>query len=300
MIVKVLGEQYSVFQILFFSVLFSFVPMTLAMSMDREVDNFRPHKPWLVSLRAVLNLIGMVCAFYAFTHLPLTQVYALIFTTPLLITLLAVPILGEKIRLRRSLAVLVGLIGVLIVLRPGAQEFTLGHAAALMTAVTGSVGALLVRKLGRGERTAVIVLYPMFAMIIAMGFVQPWVYVPAALPDLTMMAVVGILAIFAQFMIVQAYRTAPAAVVAPIQYTQILWATLYGWLLFSELPDRFTIIGASVVIASGLYIVWRETRSNVSEVNPILRTPNVRPDTGPTPRPKLFQILRPRILPEEK
>ncbi|MEM1366286.1 MAG: DMT family transporter, partial [Pseudomonadota bacterium] len=256
----------------------------------------RPHRPLLISLRALLNVAAMACAFYAFTVLPLTQVYALIFTMPLLITLLAVPILGETIRLRRGIAVAVGLIGVLVVLRPGAADFTLGHLAALGCAVFGAFGALLVRKLGRGERTAVIVLYPLYALIIVMGALQPWVYRPMQLIDLAMMGVIGLFAVGAQFMIVQSYRLAPAAVVAPMQYTQIIWATLYGWWLFAELPDRWTVIGASIVIGSGLYIVFRETRSNVSEVSPVLRTPNVRPDTGVSPRPKLFQRLRPRPL----
>lgn len=299
-IVKVLGDEFSVFQILFFSVLASFVPMTLAMSMDNKIDNFRPHKPLLISLRAFLNVGAMACAFYAFTVLPLTQVYAIIFTMPLLITVLAVPILGETIRLRRGLAVLVGLLGVILVLRPGSADLTLGHLAAAGCAIFGAFGALLVRKLGRGERTAVIVLYPLYAMVIVMGLLQPWVYKPMQLGDLALMGVVGLFAVGAQFMVVQSYRLAPAAVVAPMQYTQIVWATLYGWLLFSELPDRWTIIGAGVVISSGLYIVFRETRSNVSEVSPILRTPNVRPDTGVSPRPKLFQRMRPRALKERR
>ncbi|MEO0636533.1 MAG: DMT family transporter [Pseudomonadota bacterium] len=297
-IVKLLGENYSIFQILFFSVLAGFIPMTLAMSMDNKLDNFRPHKPWLVTLRALLNVCGMAAAFYAFTVLPLTQVYALIFATPLLITVLAVPILGETIRLRRGLAVAIGFIGVLIVLRPGSADLTLGHAAAISVAIFGSAGALIVRKLGRGERTAVIVLYPLYAMVVIMGVLQPWVYQPLPLRDLAAMGVVGLMALAGQFLIVMSYRVAPAAVVAPMQYTQILWATLYGFVLFEELPDRWTIIGAAVIILSGIYIVLRETKPDVSEVSPILRTPNLRPDTGVSPRPKLFQRMRPRALKE--
>lgn len=284
--VKILGADFSVFQIIFFSALFSFVPMTVVMSADRAVDNFRPHNIPLIALRSILNIVGMASAFYAFTVLPMTEVYAIIFATPLLITVLAVPILGETIRLPRGLAVVTGLIGVIIVLRPGVAELTLGHVAALTTAITGAFSALIVRKLGNSERTAVLVLYPMIASIIVTGALLPATYIPFDLASLGLAAVIGIFAITAQFMIVIAYRAAPAAVVAPMQYSQIIWATFYGWILFNELPDKWVIIGTSVIVASGLFIVWRETRINISNNRPVLGAHNMRPDMGPSPKPK--------------
>lgn len=285
-LVKMLGAQFSVFQIIFFSSLFSFVPMTLVMSADRAVDNFRPHNAALVGLRALMNVISLSSAFYAFTVLPMAEVYAIIFAMPLLITILAVPILGETIRLQRGIAVLIGLVGVLIVLRPGSADFTLGHLSALMTAISGAIASLLVRKLRKSERTAVLVLYPMLGAVILMAILMPSVYKPVELVSLTAMAVVGFLAITGQFLIVAAYKRAPAAVIAPIQYSQILWATIYGWWFFNEFPDQWVGLGASIIIASGMFIVWRESRSNISDNQPVTRSPNMRPDTGPTPKPK--------------
>ncbi len=290
-IVKAVGSRYSVFQILFFAGLFAFIPITLMMSTDKAVDNFIPHRPWLIVARSVFNLIAMSAAFYAFSVLPLAEVYALIFATPLLITALAVPLLGETIRLRRGIAILIGLAGVMVVLRPGTTEYNLGHAAALTTAVGGAFGAVIVRKIGNTERSAVIILYPMLASLITMAALQPLVFIPPTLTDMTLMALVGLMAIVAQFFIIAAYRNAPATIIAPMQYSQILWAILYGYLFFDELPDMWVGIGSAIVIASGLYIVLRESKLEVSQTSPVLRNPNMRPDAGPSPRPKLHEEI---------
>jgi len=285
-IIKALGQDYSIFQIIFFAMLFAFVPLSVMVLADQSTGNFRPRHPWLVLARAVLSLTAMSCAFYAFVELPLAEVYALLFATPLLITALSVPLLGETVRARRWAAVVVGLIGVLIVLRPGMTVFSPGHLAALCSACAAATATIIVRKIGGEERSAVLILYPMLASMIVMGAALPWTYVPIELPSLGLMATVGLLSVIAQLCSITAYRFAPAAVVAPMQYSQILWATLYGVVFFAEKPDTMVAIGASIIIGSGIFIVWRESRPDVSERNPVLRTANLRYDTGPSPRPK--------------
>jgi len=117
-IIKVLGAHYATFQIIFFGTLFAFLPMTILLLADRAEANLRPRHPWLVTGRVACNITSAVCAFYAFTNLPLAEAYALIFASPLLITILSVPLLGETVRLRRWIAVTVGLVGVVVVLVP--------------------------------------------------------------------------------------------------------------------------------------------------------------------------------------
>ncbi len=226
----------------------------------------------------------MSCGFYAFTALPLAEVYALLFAMPLLITALSVPLLGETVRAQRWAAVIVGLIGVLIVLRPGVTELTLGHAAALTAAFANSLSTILVRKLGGKERPAVLILYPMILSMMAMSMTLPVFYVPVELLDLGLMAAIGFLSVIAQFLTISAYKAAPAAVVAPLQYSQILWASLFGMLFFSETPDFYVGLGSAVIIASGIFVVWRESRENVSVQTPVLKTANPRFDTGPQPK----------------
>ncbi|QKV18657.1 DMT family transporter [Oricola thermophila] len=285
-IIKALGQTYSVFQIIFFAMLFAFIPMAVMMLTDQTPANFRPRHPWLVLARALLSITAMSAAFYAFVQLPLAEVYALLFATPLLITALSVPLLGETVRARRWAAVVVGLVGVIIVLRPGITVFSPGHLAALVSAMASSLATIIVRKIGKEERSAVLIVYPMLFSIILMSGTLPFVYKPVELPALGLMATVGLLSVIAQLCNITAYRFAPAAVVAPTQYSQILWATVYGAIFFAERPDTMVAIGAAIIIGSGIFIVWRESRPDVSEQSPVLKSSNPRFDAGPSPRPR--------------
>ena len=286
-VVKFLGGQYSAFQIVFFSTLMGFPLVTLMLIGDRADGNLRPRHPWWTALRTGAALITGVSAFYAFATLPLAQVYAILFASPLLITLLAIPILGEKVRLRRGLAVAVGLAGVLIVLRPGQTDLVLGHLAAMTAAVASALASIIVRKIGNEERSAVLLLYPMLANFVGIGLVLPFVYKPMPLADLAGFGLIALMAFAAMLLIIAAYRRAEAVIVAPMQYSQIIWATGYGYVLFGERVDAYTALGAAIVIASGIYIVLREARIGTSRTTPVLRTRS-RAETGTAPRVSLI------------
>ncbi|WP_299860422.1 DMT family transporter [uncultured Roseobacter sp.] len=285
-IIKVLGGGYSPVQIVFFSVLFSFPLAMLYLLRDATPGTLIPVHPWWMAARTVAAVITGFCAFYAFSVLPLAQVYAILFASPLLITVLAIPILGEQVKMRRWIAVAVGLTGVLVVLRPGQAELELGHLAALVSAICGSFASIIVRKIGREERSVVIMLYPMMANFVVMAALLPLVYQPLPLADLGKLGIIAVLAWTAGRFLIAAYNNGEAVIVAPMQYSQILWATMYGLLFFDEQPDRNTIIGSAIIIASGLFIVLRESRSEASE-QPVLRTRS-RPETGTTPRVSPF------------
>jgi S-adenosylmethionine uptake transporter len=282
-VVKYLGANYSPFQIVFFSVLMGFPLVALMLIGDRTDGNLRPRHPWWTALRTAAAAVTAVAAFHAFSTLPLAQVYAILFAAPLLITLLAIPILGERIRLRRGAAVIAGLIGVLVVLRPGQVDLGLGHAAALTAAVTGSLGSVIMRKIGNAERGAVLLLYPMLANFVCMGAALPFVYRPMPFVDLVAMTAMAVMGFGAMLCMIAAYRQAEAVIVAPMQYSQLLWATVFGVLLFDERPDMATAIGASIIIGSGLYIVLRESAAGSTSGRPVLRA-RPRPETGTTPR----------------
>ncbi|MCB1356088.1 MAG: DMT family transporter [Maritimibacter sp.] len=271
-IVKFLGGVYSPFQIIFFTTLFSFPLVTFMLMRDATEGHLIPKHPWWTALRTGSAVIGASCAFYAFSALPLAQVYTIIFASPLLITLLAIPILGEKVGIHRLLAVVVGLAGVVVVLRPGSASLGLGHLAALGTAVFGALASVVVRKIGRDERTVVLMLYPMAANFLIMGALLAFVYRPMPVEHLGLAAVISLFGFVAGLFLISAYRNGDAAIVAPMQYSQILWATGYGYLIFNESVDRTTIIGAGIIIASGVYIVWRETRLGAKSQTPVLRS----------------------------
>ncbi|MEL7301249.1 MAG: DMT family transporter [Pseudomonadota bacterium] len=281
-IVKLLGADYSAFQIVFFSVLFSFPVATVLLLRDETSGTLIPKHPWWVIARTLAAVITGAAAFYAFSVLPLAQVYAILFASPLLITIMSVPFLGEKVGLRRGLAVLAGLGGVLVVLNPGATELGLGHLAALTCALFGSFASIVVRKIGREERSIVLVLYPLVTNFVLMGALMPLVYRPMPVEHLGLSFAMAALAMVAMLCLIAAYKAGEAAIVAPMQYSQILWATAYGALFFGELPRLNTAIGAAIIIAAGVYIVLRESRKPGSQA-PVLRT-RTRLDTGTVPR----------------
>lgn len=267
-VVKLLGGDYSPFQLIFFSVLFSFPLALVTMMRDRAPGTLVPRHPWWIALRAGASVVTGVSAFYAFSVLPLAQVYAIVFAQPLLIILLAVPILGERLRIRRGLAVAAGLLGVLVVLRPGSTELGLGHLAALTAAVSGAIASIIVRRVGRDERPVVLMLYPMIANFAVMAVALPFVYVPMEAEHMGLVAVMATLGWFGGVVIITAYRAGEAMIVAPMQYSQIVWAALFGAWLFGESVDGATALGAGIVIASGLYIVLREGRAVASRPLP--------------------------------
>ena len=281
-IIKVLGSGYSPIQIVFFSVLFGIPLAMLALLRDATHGTLLPRHPWWMAARTVAAMITGFCAFYAFSVLPLAQVYAILFAAPLLITILAVPMLGEPVRLRRWVAVGIGLCGVLVVLRPGEAELELGHLAALVSAVCGSFASIIVRKIGREERTIVIMLYPMMANLVVMAALLPLIYSPPPIEDLGYFAIIALFAWIAGRFLLAAYNTAEPIFVAPMQYSQIMWAALYGVLFFDETPDIATVFGSAIIMGSGLFIVLRESRVPGSE-QPVLRTRS-RPETGTAPR----------------
>ncbi|PJI85263.1 drug/metabolite transporter (DMT)-like permease [Yoonia maricola] len=297
-VVKILGGIYSPFQIVFFSVLLSF-PLAMVMLMrDVTPGTLVPVHPWWLALRTVAAVVTGVSAFYAFSVLPLAQTYAILFASPLLITILAIPVLGEKVRLRRWVAVLVGLGGVMVVLRPGQTELSLGHLAALAAAIGGSLASIIVRKIGSEERPVVMLLYPMMVNFVVMACALPFVYEPMPIEHLGLLAIIAAFAWTASRLVITAYQAGEAAIIAPMQYSQIIWATLFGYLFFEETIDQPTAIGAGIIIASGLYIVLRESRSGTSENTPVLRTRS-RAETGTTPRMSLMMRVAGRAPPRQ-
>lgn len=290
-IIKLLGAHYPSLQVLFFSSLMSFPLVSMILLQERTPGTLRPHSPGWVALRSVCGMGSGICAFYAFSVLPLAQVYAILFATPLLITLLSIPILGERVGIHRWLAVALGLCGVLIVLRPGGGEpLTFGHLAALLGAFCSATAAVITRKVGGSERPLVLLMWPMLGNLTLTGAGLTLAYVPMELPHLALTGMIAVLGLCGGFLSILAYRAGEAAIVAPMQYSQIIWATLYGWFIFNETLDRPTVIGAGVIIASGLYIVWRE-RSRGSDSNRAVIEARLRADTVTTPKSTLLHRI---------
>lgn len=253
-IIKFLG-MYNPFQIMFFSGL-ALTPLVLAkMALEGEAAHFRPHMPKWMAIRCAVNLVNTVFVVYAFGNLPLAQAYAIFFTMPLLVTVLAAWLLREPISLWRGVAVLAGFVGVVMALQPGQIPLTWVHLAAGLGALTGALNYVILRKTANIERPVVNIIYPMMGQLAAATLVLPFVYTPMPLEHLALTGAMALCAFVGSVMIIAAYRAAPAIVVAPMQYSQILWAALTAAFIFDESISAATWAGLAVIIVSGLFIL---------------------------------------------
>lgn len=254
--IKLMGLSYSAPQIIFCAALVS-LPLILLQALTSKGGlALRPNLPGLTVLRIVLIVVNSVIVSYTFTKLPIAQAYAVFFCMPLLVTALAVPLLHERLDLPRVLAILAGFAGVLIALRPGSEPLQFAHLTAIIGATLGALNSLLLRKIGTRERPSVLLLYPTLAQALVLACFMPWLWQPMDALGWSHAGVIGVLSVAGGILIILAYARAPAIVVAPMQYGQILWGALGGAILFGERMDGPMIAGIGVIIAAGLYLLW--------------------------------------------
>lgn len=266
--IKFFGPAYSPMQILFCAGLV-FVPLIgLQLRLSGQTA-LRPVMPKLTALRVVVGLLNGTIGAYAFSVLPLAECYAVFFLMPLMISALAVPVLGEPMDLPRSLAIATGFAGVLVALQPGGEtQLGLGHVAAFAAAALGAVNYVILRKTGGIESPGVLMLYPAVAQLVALGLVMPSVWLPMPAAHWALTSLMGLELFGGGLLIILAYRHAPAIIVSPMQYSQIIWAAAFGWLLFDEAMTLQMILGISLIIAAGLFILGRtQSRGATSAIN---------------------------------
>ena len=229
----------------------------------------RVHWP-LHLLRGVLGVVMMACFVYGLRTLPLSTTYAITFIAPLLVTAMAVPFLGEKVGPRRWIAIFVGLVGVLVVLRPTGQGvMTLGGLAILLAAVCYAASAITVRMLAQRDSTQAMVFWLMLILVVGGGALSWHEWTPIQARHWWVIAGIGIVGTLAQVTLTEAFRRGEASMIAPLEYTALVWGVLLDLTLWQVLPDGMTWVGAAIIIASGLYLVRRERVHNVKQVPPV-------------------------------
>jgi S-adenosylmethionine uptake transporter len=259
--IKFLGGTLNPMQVLFCAGGFA-LPMLLAqLFATGQGGRLWPVLPRWTAARVGVTLLNGTLGAYAFSVLPLAQAYAVFFLMPLLISAFAVPFLGEPMDAPRGLAILAGLGGVAVALHPTSTPLGLGHLAAMTAAMLGAVNYIIIRKTGGVESPGVILLYPMVVQWAATGASMPWLWHPMTGGAVGLTFLMGVELFAGGFLIVGAYRRAAAIVVAPMQYSQIIWAAVLGSLVFGERIDRLTATGIAVIIASGLFLLSRSARS---------------------------------------
>jgi drug/metabolite transporter (DMT)-like permease len=256
---KLLAPHYPSMQIAALRGLTSLPLILLWVAVTGGLRHVRTTRWGLHLLRGALAALMLSLFAFALRELPLAEAYSLFFIAPLLITALAVPFLGERVDARRWAAIVIGLGGVLIVLRPDASRMiNLGSLAVLVAASAYALSAITVRMLGRTESTQgmvlwLLVLLSLFATAAAWS---DWVAIRREhWPVLAGLAFSGAIG---QYAITEAFKETAASIIAPFEYTALAWGIGLDWLIWSALPDRFMLIGASVIIASGIYLIRRE------------------------------------------
>lgn len=212
-------------------------------------------------LRGCALFGSTVFNFAALQTLQLAEGVAINFLAPAVITALAGPLLGEWAGWRRWMAVLAGLVGVLVITRPGFGAFQLGHVLAFASTVSYSIYVILTRRLAGSETSESLIFYSALTPVL---FIAPAIPAAASIPPTPLLwAVLLLLGVWGgvgHYLVIRAHKLASATALAPYPYIQAVWSTLAGYLVFSEVPNRWTVTGAAIIIASGLYIVQREQR----------------------------------------
>ncbi|NEX47820.1 DMT family transporter [Rhodobacter sp. ETT8] len=210
--------------------------------------------------RGVVHVAAVICWFYAMARIPVAEVTAIGYLNPVLLTLGTVVFFGERLTLRRVLAIAVALGGALIVLRPGLREVTDGHIAQIGAAVCFAGSYLFAKRLSGVASAGQIV--AMLSLIVTLGLapLAAWVWVPMDLEQLAWLAVVAACATSGHYCMSRAFAAAPIAVSQPVVFLQLIWAALLGWAAFGERVDVFVLIGGAVIVGSVSYITWAEAR----------------------------------------
>jgi drug/metabolite transporter (DMT)-like permease len=223
--------------------------------------SLRTNRMSIHARRTVLGLMAMTCTFGALVLLPLAEATTFSFTVPVFATILAAIFLHERVGVHRWAAVLLGFAGVLIVLQPGQVPIPLlGAAVGLAAAFMVGVTSLQIRELGRTEASTTTVFWFTILSVPALGLVLPFVMTPHDRYQWLLLASIGTLGGIGQMAMTASLRYAPVSVVVVVDYSALIWSTAFGWLIWAHLPATSTWLGAPLIIASGLYIVWREHR----------------------------------------
>ena len=258
---KLLSAEHSVIEIAFYRNLIATLPFLFVIfGLGRRDILVIRQKSGLIMTRAVLGTVSLVGTFAAFSLLPMADATVLLFASSLFIPILCVLVLSEHVGPWRWAAVVIGFSGVLIMARPSGQLYALGIVIALGTAFLQAILQIILRYLGRHERPETITFYFFLIGTIVTAIPLPFIAVRPTLAEIPLLLGVGLSGAAAQWLFSTAFRHAPASVVSIFNYSGIVWATLFGWLIWNDWPLPVVFAGAAVVIASSILIIWRESR----------------------------------------
>jgi len=277
--IKWMSADYPIHQLVFTRSLIA-IPLTLAiLQFEGGLRALRTRHPWLHACRGLLMAIANMTFFLGLAALPLADAMVLFFVAPLFITALSVPLLGEHVGWRRWLAVLLGMLGIIVMQRPGSSVFQWAALLPVVAAACYALTQMLTRRLGASDRAAPMALYLHLAFLsvsaaagLALGdgrfagtgdpslefLLRAWQW--PLQEHVVAMLVSGVCVGVGGYLLTQAYRLAQAGVVAPFEYTALPWGLLAGFLIWGDTPDTFSVLGMALIVGSGLFVWYRENQ----------------------------------------
>ena len=255
---KFLTGGFSPIQIVwgrYFFILVFLLPIVARM---RGTALLKSQSPRLQIVRGVVMLASALSFVSALAYLPLALATAIAFASPFFTTALSALFLGEVVRVRRWIAIFAGLAGVLVVLRPGTAAFELAMLLPILSAFFWAVGLVITRKIGRDDPPMTTILFTSVIGLVGTTVLLPPVWIAPKTEDWLLLAAIGGINVIGQFALIGGFRRAPASMLAPYSYSTVVWAVMFGFLVFGTLPDLATWIGSAIIVASGIYIWHRE------------------------------------------
>jgi drug/metabolite transporter (DMT)-like permease len=256
---KWLTSDYHTGEIMVYRGIFMLLPVAVTIWLQRDLASLKPRRPVAVGLRAGFTVITSIFVVLSFTVLPLADALAIVFLNPLLVTALSVPILKEAVGWRRWVAVAVGFSGMLLMTRPGEGGVVLAVVFPLTAALFAALRDLTTRRIGTVDTTNCLMFYSTFLTMAAGAVTLPFGTHWPSLADWGLFAAGGIIGGLSHLLTIRAFQIAAAAMIAPFKYLSLVWAAGFGYLLWGDVPDTMKVAGASLVVGSGLYILYRET-----------------------------------------
>ncbi len=260
-IAKYLSAMYPVLQVLWLRAMgFLVFALAVAYHAGRLRGMLRSRRPGVQTLRGLLMALQMAVIMVSFWLLPMAEVAAVLSAAPLVVVALAVPVLGERVGLHRWAGVVIGFVGVLLIIRPGSALFDWTLLLPVFGAILWGSYQIMVRIVSEYDDSMTTLLYTAVVVAIVFTVISPWQWVSPTPEDWLWFILLGVINSVAHYAMIIALGRAPASLLQPFVYSGIVWATLLGWLVFADLPDRWAVAGMLLVTAGGLYVMYRERK----------------------------------------
>ena len=258
---KVLSDTHHVIELAFYRNLIGILPFLFIIFILNKRDFLKINKnKKLIIARSAFGTVSLSVTFGAFAVMPMADVTAFLFTSSLIVPIIGFLVLKEKVGIYRSAAIVIGFIGVLIMLKPGSDINTLGVTLALTAALMHACLHTLLRHLGKTESPETVTFYFVTIGTVTAALALPWVARIPTIDEIPLLIGLGLSGTLAQFLLSMAYTNAPAAIITVFNYSGIIWATFLGWIIWQDWPAESIWIGGTIVIASNMFMIWRESK----------------------------------------